>query len=69
MYEFIRRNEVLIAYHVEAEGTVTLGEELSDWKAVPLERCKVWPFGTGLALRDWLRIRGVEPPMMELPGR
>ncbi|MCK5859236.1 MAG: NUDIX hydrolase [Abyssibacter sp.] len=69
VYEFIQRNEVIIAYHVEAEGVVELGDELAAWKAVPLDRCKAWPFATGLALRDWLRTRGIEPPMLELPGR
>ncbi len=69
VYEFIQRNEVIIAYHVEAEGVVELGDELAAWKAVPLDRCKAWPFATGLALRDWLRPRGIEPPMLELPGR
>ena len=69
VYEFIQRNEVIIAYHVEAEGVVELGDELAAWKAVPLDRCKAWPFDTGLALRDWLRTRGIEPPMLELPGR
>ena len=69
VYEFIMGNEVIIAYHVEASGTVVLNEELVDWKAVPLDECKAWPFATGLALRDWLRTRGIEPPMLELPGR
>ena len=69
VYEVIQRNEVIIAYHVEAEGVVELGDELAAWKAVPLDRCKAWPFATGLALRDWLRTRGIEPPMLELPGR
>ena len=31
------------------------------------ERCRVWPGGTGLALRDWLRTKGYEPQSFELP--
>lgn len=69
VYEFIRRNQVIIAYHVAATGTVRLNEELADWRAVPPERCKAWPFATGLALRDWLRGRGIEPEMIEIPTR
>jgi NAD+ diphosphatase len=64
-YPFERMNQVIIAYHVSAAGTITLNEELDDYKHVPLERCRVWPAGTGLALRDWLRTRGYEPEMMQ----
>ena len=28
---------------------------------------KCWPAGTGRALADWLRSRGIEPQWMELP--
>ena len=52
-------NQVIIAYHVTATGTIALNEELDDYKHVPLERCRVWPGGTGMALRDWLRTRGL----------
>jgi hypothetical protein len=33
---------------------------------VPLHECKVWLAGTGFALRDWLRSKGLEPPVMEI---
>jgi len=36
---------------------------------VPLQECKAWPSGTGLALRDWLRSKGIEPPMLEIPKK
>ena len=52
---------------VTATGTIALNEELDDFKHVALERCRVWPGGTGLALRDWLRTRGHEPQSFELP--
>src|SRR6185312_9110692 len=32
VYEFIRKNELIIAYHVKAEGTVALSPELLDRK-------------------------------------
>jgi NAD+ diphosphatase len=58
-------NQVIIAYHVPANGTITLNDELDDFRHVPLQECKVWSTGTGLALRDWLRGKGVEPPMLD----
>ena len=67
VYAFERMNQVIIAYHVTATGTITLNEELDDYKHVPFERCRVWPGGTGLALRDWLRTKGYEPEMFQLP--
>jgi NAD+ diphosphatase len=66
VYPFERMNQVIIGFHVQASGAIALNEELDDYKRVPLERCRVWPAGTGLALRDWLRTRGYEPEMMSL---
>ncbi len=66
VYPFERQNQVIIAFHVTATGTVTLNDELDDFKHVALEECTVWPAGTGLALRDWLRGRGIEPAVMPL---
>ena len=66
-YPFAEMNQVIIAYHVTASGTISLNEELDDFKHVPFERCRVWPGGTGLALRDWLRTKGYEPEMIQLP--
>ena len=42
-------------------GTIALNRELDDFKHVLPEQCRVWPGGTGLALRDWLRARGIDP--------
>lgn len=69
VYPFERMNQVIIAYHVQATGVIALNEELDDYKHVPFERCRVWPGGTGLALRDWLRSRGYEPELIPLPRR
>ena len=69
VYPFERMNQVIIAYHVPATGRITLNEELDDYRHVPLERARYWPAGTGFALRDWLRGRGYEPAMIELPPR
>ena len=68
VYPFAQMNQVIIAYHVPADGTITLNEELDDFRHVPLHECKVWPAGTGFALRDWLLSKGLEPPVLEIRG-
>ena len=60
-YTFERMNQLIIAFHVPAEGTVMLNEELAEWKHVAFDQAEYWPAATGLALRDWLRGRGYEP--------
>lgn len=60
-YEFLRMNQVIIAYHVKATGTVQLSPELLDYRWMELKDLKCWPAGTGYALADWLRTRGHEP--------
>jgi NAD+ diphosphatase len=67
VYEFLRMNQVIIAYHVAARGEIVLSPELVDHRVVAPERVKCWPAGTGRALADWLRSRGIEPQWMELP--
>ncbi len=68
VYEFMRMNQVIIAYHAEARGEVVLSPELVDYRTVAPERVKCWPAGTGRALADWLRSRGIEPQWMDLPS-
>lgn len=69
VYPFQQMNQVIIAYHVPATGTVKLNEELDDFRHVPLQDCRVWSAGTGPALRDWLRSRGIDPPLLQIPKR
>ena len=70
MYPFYRMNQLLIAYHIEAEGTITLDTtELEDYKVVPLEKVRPWPAGTGYALNDWLKTKGYEPEFLQFPKR
>jgi len=54
VYPFEQRNEVIIAYHVRASGAVQLGEEIAQYKFISREKLRPWPFGTGLAVSDWL---------------
>ena len=58
VYAFPERNEVIIAFHVRATGTIALGEEIAELRRVLPERLRPWPFGTGQAVADWLAFRG-----------
>jgi NADH pyrophosphatase NudC (nudix superfamily) len=57
VYAFAPMNQVVIAYHLRAEGEIVLGEELAEHKLVPIEKLRPWPFATGDAVRDWLARR------------
>ncbi|MEO7242263.1 MAG: NUDIX domain-containing protein [Variovorax sp.] len=61
VYDFQRMNQIIIAYHVVAEGEIKLSAELLDYRLHDLQDLKCWPAGTGYALADWLRSRGHEP--------
>ena len=67
VYEFRRKNEVIVAYHVEAEGTVRLGEELVDFRLIEPARLRPWQLGTGLAMADWMRGRGLPVDFLPFP--
>ena len=67
VYEFLRMNQVIIAFHARARGEIVLSPELVDYRVVAPESVKCWPAGTGRALADWLVSRGIEPQWMELP--
>jgi NADH pyrophosphatase NudC (nudix superfamily) len=57
LYPFFERNELILAYHVTARGEVAIGDEIEDYREIPIERLKPWPFGTGPAVKDWLERR------------
>ena len=67
VYEFARKNEVIIAYHVMAEGEIRLGEELVDYRLIEPARLRPWPLGTGLAMADWMRARGLPVEFLAFP--
>ena len=69
VYDFQRMNQVIIAYHAVCEGEVKLSPELAEYRLFALDQLRCWPAGTGYALADWLRGRGVEPRFMEPPRR
>ncbi|HEY7840083.1 MAG TPA: NUDIX domain-containing protein [Gammaproteobacteria bacterium] len=55
LYPFEQMNQIIIAFHVRAEGSIRLGEELRAVKRVEPAKLRPWDFGTGLAVRDWLK--------------
>jgi NAD+ diphosphatase len=65
VYEFIRKNELIIAYHVKASGTVSLSPELLEYRLIEPEKLRPWNAGTGHAMADWMRTRGLEPVYRE----
>jgi ADP-ribose pyrophosphatase YjhB (NUDIX family) len=67
VYEFARKNEVIMAYHVAAEGEIRLGEELVDYRLIEPAKLRPWPLGTGLAMADWMRARGLPVEFLPLP--
>ncbi len=67
VYEFARKNELIIAYHVEAVGEVRLSEELVEYRLIEPAKLRPWPAATGLALADWMRARGLTVEFLELP--
>ena len=56
-YTFEQMNQIILAYHVVAEGEIVLGDELEAFKRVPPEKLRPWPQGTGKAVADWIQRR------------
>ncbi len=69
VYDFQRMNQVIIAYFAKCEGEVSLSPELAEYKLYEPEQVRCWPAGTGYALADHLRTRGIEPTFLEFPAR
>ena len=67
VYDFQRMNQVIIAYHARARGEIALSPELAEYRLFRPEAVRCWRAGTGYALADWLRSRGIEPQWIELP--
>ena len=67
MYEFYRRNQLLIGYHVRVDSMdVTIPKhEIADYKWVHVNDVQPWTAGTGKALRDWLQSRGIERGLVD----
>lgn len=68
-YEFIRMNQVIVAYHAVARGEISLSPELAEYRLYKPEDIKCWRAGTGYAVADWLTSRGITPQWVDLPPR
>ena len=44
-YPFAQMNQLIIAYHVKAQGNIKLNEELSDYKLLSLSQLQDYDFG------------------------
>jgi NAD+ diphosphatase len=56
-YSFFEMNQLILAFHVQVTGGIILGDELAELKILPPEKLRPWAFGTGYAVRDWLKKR------------
>jgi NADH pyrophosphatase NudC (nudix superfamily) len=68
VYDFTPRNELIVAFHVLAEGEIRLSEELAEYRLIEPARLRPWRAGTGLALADWMRGRGLAVQFLDLPA-
>jgi ADP-ribose pyrophosphatase YjhB (NUDIX family) len=69
VYEFMRKNELIIAYHVRATGTISLSPELLEYRLVEPAKLRPWRAGTGYAGAEWMRRRGLPYEMVDRPGQ
>ncbi len=60
-YSFFQMNQLIVTYHIQATGTITLGDELAEYKLIPPEKLRPWELGTGPAVKDWLAKRNRIP--------
>lgn len=67
VYEFMRKNELIIAYHVKASGQISLSEELAECRLIAPEKLRPWRAGTGYAVADWMRARGLPVEFVDTP--
>ena len=70
MYEFYRSNQLIIAYHVTVNShEVDLcPHEIAAQKWVAIEDIEPWSAGTGKALQDWLKTKGIHRELVDFSG-
>ena len=66
-YIFEEKNEIMLCYHAVATGTIALGAELAEYKRVKPEKLRPWRRGTGFAVADWMKRRGLAFEWIERP--
>ena len=65
VYDYIPKNEVIVAFHVTASGAIRLSDELAEYRLIAPEKLRPWRMGTGLAVADWMRMRGLPFEFLE----
>ncbi|MBH9575754.1 NUDIX hydrolase [Inhella proteolytica] len=65
VWDFQKKNQLIVAYHVPTAGEIVLSPELAEYKLIPPDKVRCWPQGTGQALATYLRQRGIEPEFFE----
>lgn len=55
VYAIEKANQVLIVYHIEAEGTIVLNEELDAYKIVAKEDLLGWNISGKFEVEQWIR--------------
>lgn len=68
VYGFPDHNQIIIAFHITTNGIISCGEEIDQYKVIPIEKLKPWRIGTGLAVRDWLASRRTPLPGQKVRG-
>lgn len=64
-YAFKKMNQLIIAYHIYADGEVELNDpEIDEVKIIPFEKVRTWPTGTGKALKKFLESKGFTPEVV-----
>jgi NADH pyrophosphatase NudC (nudix superfamily) len=66
VWDFQAMNQLIVAYHVPARGSIVLSPELAEYKLLAPDKVRCWPQGTGQALAAFVRSRGYEPQWMDL---
>jgi len=56
-FAFGEQNQIILGFAVECSGTISLSSELSEYKRVPIDKLRPWPFGTGRVVAQWLSER------------
>lgn len=69
VWDFQRMNQLIVAYHVVAHGEIVLSPELAEYELYEPADIVCWPAGTGYAVAQWLRSRGIEPRFMDWSQR
>jgi len=59
VYEFMSKNELIIAYHAKVTGKIVLSSELLEYQLFEPNLLRPWSTGTGFALAEWMYSQGL----------